>query len=290
MSKIPYIHYQKDKNSLIHTYFVAIIPLLFFGFYKNGLLLYQNDLISFQDIFIPLYFPLISIFVGLFIGIIQKRNKKEMILISLLLSCTVSINTNLIIYALVLFATLFITSVIQCKFAFNYISLVRIMLVLALIFNSYSYLNVAEKIDAFHYNWFDKFWGYTAGGIFTSSIFFLIISFIILNFNKFYKRVIPIFSSLSHVLILGLLFMITKNTFYLNNILNGTTYFAFVMIATSTYTPNTKKGMIIYAIMIGVITSILALIIPLEASFISIFVCSFTIPIINNFLLKKLYK
>ena len=289
MSKIPYIHYQKDQKSLIHTYFIALIPLLFFGFYKNGILLYQNDLITFQDIFIPLYFPLISILIGFLIGVIQKTSKKEMILISLILSCTVSMNTNVLIYSLVLFATLFITSIMSRKYAFNYISLTRIVLILALIFNSYSYLNVAEKIDAFNYNWSDKFLGYANGGIFTSSTFFVIISFLILAFNKFYKKIIPITSSLSYVLILALVFIITKDTTYLNNILNGTTYFAFVMFATDPYTPNTKKGMMIYGVLIGIITSVLSLVIPMEASFISIFICSLTIPLINKFLLKNVY-
>ena len=103
MSRIPYIHYRKDKNDLVNTYFLALLPVLLFGFYKNGILLYQNDLISFLDLFLPLSFYLVSIGIGFLVGVIFKVNKKEMILYSLILACTTSINTNLILYPILLF-------------------------------------------------------------------------------------------------------------------------------------------------------------------------------------------
>lgn len=59
-----YLHYEKDKKSLIRAYFWALIPIILFSFYKNGILLYQNGYISFLDMFLPFYFYLISVLVG----------------------------------------------------------------------------------------------------------------------------------------------------------------------------------------------------------------------------------
>ena len=105
-----YIHYEKDKSSLIHAYYLALIPLFLFGFYKNGILLYQNELISFIDMFIPLYFYGISILIGFLIAMIRKDSKKEYILYGLILACTISMNTNMIFYPILLFVSLFIAS------------------------------------------------------------------------------------------------------------------------------------------------------------------------------------
>ena len=90
MNNIPYVHYSKDKNGLLKTYFIALIPLILFSFYKNGLMLYQNSFISFIDMFIPLYFYLISIGVGFLVSYLNKENKWEYILYSLIIACSIS--------------------------------------------------------------------------------------------------------------------------------------------------------------------------------------------------------
>ena len=155
MNNIPYVHYSKDKNSLLKTYFIALIPLILFSFYKNGLMLYQNSFISFIDMFIPLYFYLISIGVGFLVSYLNKENKWEYILYSLIIACSISINTNKIIYPILLFIALFTTSYLAKKHDFNFLASSRVLIILALFIGSYSYLNVAEKLNAFNYDIFD---------------------------------------------------------------------------------------------------------------------------------------
>jgi len=77
MNKTLYIHNYNNTNNLLNRYLVAIIPLLIFGFYKNGILLYQNDLINFKHLLLPLYFYLISIIIAVIITLITKENIKE---------------------------------------------------------------------------------------------------------------------------------------------------------------------------------------------------------------------
>ena len=52
MNNSPYIHYKNGKKELINLYFIAIIPLILYGIYKNGILLYINDLINIKEVFI----------------------------------------------------------------------------------------------------------------------------------------------------------------------------------------------------------------------------------------------
>lgn len=289
MNKLSYLHYDKDKNSLVKAYFIALIPLLLFSFYKNGILLYQNGLISFIDMFIPLCFYGISSIVGFLVAYINKSDKWEYVLYALILACTVSINTNMLIYPIVLFVSLFIASFLKKKKEFNLLAFTRILLILALLLNSYSYMNVAEKINTFNYNYFDIFIGYGVGGLASNSLFFCLIAFIILCFNKFYKRVIPIISSISFFLVLLILFFITKNNIYLENLINGSAYFAFVFVGADLYVgPCTKIGKIIYGLVIGLFTAILSSFVPIyEVPYIAILFFSFFFLIFDKIAYKK---
>ncbi|MBE6154220.1 MAG: hypothetical protein E7163_01415 [Firmicutes bacterium] len=289
MNKIPYLHYKKSKNNLINTYFIALIPLILFGIYKNGILLYRNDLINFKNIFIPIYFYLISIIIGVLISLIYTEPKKENILTCLIISLTISINTNMIIYPILLFVSLFIAKYLYNKFGFNIMAFTRLLLILSLLINSYSYMNIAEKLNKFDYGMFDIFMGYGIGGIATTSLLFLIISFIILSLNKFYKKIIPIISSLTFITISFIYLFLFKDYQFINTILNGTIYFGFVFIATDVYTPNTQKGMIIYGIIIGFLTGIISIFNAYEASYMAILLASLSIPLINKIVNKDYY-
>ena len=289
MNKLPYLHYGKDKNSLVKAYFIALIPLLLFSFYKNGILLYQNKLISFIDMFIPLYFYIISVLVGFLVAHLNKSDKREYVLYALILACTISINTNMLLYPIVLFVSLFIASFLQKKKEFNLLASTRILLILALLLNSYSYMNVAEKIEAFNYNYLDIFIGYGVGGLASNSLFCCFIAFLILSFNKFYKKVIPIASSFSAFIVFILLFFITKNEIYLENLLNGSLYFAFVFVGTDLYvSPYTKMGKIIYGLVIGLFTALLSILVPIyEAPYLVILLVSLFFPIFDKIIPKK---
>lgn len=290
MNKVPILHNNTDKNDLIKKYYIALIPLLLFSIYKNGIILFNNDLINFIKVLHPLYFYIISIVIGYIVSLIIKENTKENILISLIISCTVSINTNMLFYPLLLFIGLFIGNVInKSKLKVNIASFTRILLILGLLLNSYSYLNIAEKLNKFNYNYFDIFNGLGIGGLANTSTLILILSLIILLTCKYYKRVIPLTASITYIVISFAIIIFTKNYEYLKIILNGMNYFSFIFIAPDLYiTPTSKKGMFIYALLIGIITSILSYIgLIYEASFIGVLLVSLSIPLINKRINKK---
>ena len=72
-------------------------------------------LITFKALFIPLYFYFISIIVGILVSLIFKENKKNNILLCLIISLTISLNTNYLIYPIVLFIMLIITKYLALK-------------------------------------------------------------------------------------------------------------------------------------------------------------------------------
>lgn len=292
MTKVPILHNVVDKKDLVKKYYLALIPLIIFSIYKNGILLFNNDLIKFNKILIPIYFYVISIIIGFIVSKILKEDSKENILICLTASCTISINSNLIIYPIILFVSLFIGKVIvnKSKIKFNITSFIRLILILSLLLNAYSYLNIAEKLNKFNYNYFDIFTGLGIGGLASTSTLILIFSLIILSTCRYYKKIIPISASITYIIInLGII-LITKNYDYLNILLNGINYFSFIFIAPDLYiTPIHQEGMLIYGVLIGILTSIISIWLPYEASIITIFILSLFIPIINNIINNKKY-
>lgn len=290
MNRIPVLHYFKDKSSLINSYFIALVPLLIFGFYKNGILLYQNDLINFKSILIPIYFYGISVVVAFIVAKIMRISVKENILMSLIVVSTISINTNLFIYPILLFVSLFIVQYVynKSKLKFNIQAMTRILLIFSLLINSYSYLNIGEKLDKFNYDLFDAFLGFTTGGIASTSIIILIVSFIILAFNKYYKKIIPVMAILTFSIGSLVIAFLTKDLGNLNILLNGTIYFSFIFVgADIELSPSTKKGMAVYGVLIGLLSAIIGIFNQFDAGFISIMLASLAIPIIERLNNKK---
>lgn len=99
-------------------------------------------------------------------------------------------------------------------------------------------------------------------------------------------------ASLSYLLIFLILYFITKDTSFLSSLLNGSIYFGFLFVASDlTHSPNTKTGMMIYGLLIGVVTAILGIFLPIyEISYISILLVSFLIPLIDKIIVKKFIK
>lgn len=285
--RIPVLHYRKDKKTLVNSYFLALMPLLIFGFYKNGILLYQNGLIKSINMFLPIYFYGISVIVAVIVALIMREDIRENVLIGLVASCSVSINSNMLMYPIVLFVGLFITNYLRKKFTFNKDALIHIFILLALLFGTYSYLNIGEKLGTFNYDLFDVFLGHCSAGVASSSLFMVLIGLGILSINKYYKKEIPISAGISFILTVLVLGPIFKNDIW-HIVLNGAVYFGFVFGAANIYdSPSDKKTMIIYGILIGVLAGLISMFNLYEASFVSVLLVSLFIPAFNRLTAKK---
>lgn len=58
--KGPFIKSSNNTNKIMFHLFIALVPIILFSFYKNGIVLYQNNLTSFFGMFYPLVFILIG--------------------------------------------------------------------------------------------------------------------------------------------------------------------------------------------------------------------------------------
>ncbi len=269
----------KSNNSIKKitiTYLISLIPLIIYGFYKNGIMLYNKKLVGIFGLFKPIIFLILGILIGALVNLIYetyiKKNKDTIIdkifssfhiVYGALISCIVSINTNIFLFIIISFLTLFLSKFVKNKL--NFVALCALIIFFIMnIFGKFSFLNIYETTNNLKLDTIDYLIGRGSGGIFTTSIIALIISFLILYFSKTYKKVIPIFSIISFFSLV-IIYCIFKSD--IGNILNMTftngILFSFIYIANEpTSSSYTKKGQIIYGLLVGITTFLLYLIQP----------------------------
>ena len=282
----------KSNNSIkriSYIYLLSLLPLILFGFYKNGIKLYLKDYVNILGMLKPLIFIIMGFVIGVLVNILYerliKKNKDKLsdIIFSsfhpiygILIASIISINTNLILFSLVTFIVLFISKFIKNN-KINYVCLVSLIIFFIMnIFGKFSFLNIYESSNNFNLNAIDYMFGRGSGGIFTTNILLLIISFIVMYYTKTYKKNIAIFSSITFI-ILAIIYLIIKND--IGNIMymlfsNGI-LFSFIFIATEPISSSyTKKGKTIYGILVGILTFLLYLINPALSSLGAILITS----------------
>jgi len=289
----------KSDNSIkriSYMYILSLLPLILFGFYKNGISLYIKDYINIFEMFKPLFFIFIGFCIGSLVNIIYEKNIKKNkdkymnIIFSsfhpiygILISCIISINTNLFLFSIVSFVVLFLSKFIKNN-KINYIALTSLIIFLIMsIFDKFSFLNIYEISNKFNLNAIDYMFGKGSGGIFTTNIILLVVSFIFLYNVKTYKKSISI-SSISTFVILVVLYSVIKNN--IGNIMNilftNGILFSFIYIATDSISSSyTKEGKVIYGILVGLFTFLLYLINPALSSLGGILIASILNSIID---------
>ena len=282
----------KSNNSIkkiSYMYILSLLPLILFGFYKNGISLYMKKYVNIFEMFKPLLFIIVGFIIGILVNVIYEKyikksnDKLNNIIFSsfhpiygLLIACIISINCNIILFSIVSFIVLFISKFIK-KNTINYISLTGLIIFLIMnIFGEFSFLNIYESSNKFNLNTVDFMLGKGSGGIFTTNIILLIISFIFLYNVKTYKKSISIFSISTFTILVIIYCIITNNLGNIMNILftNGI-LFSFIYIATDTVSSSyTSEGKIIYGILVGLFTFLLYLVNPVLSSLGGILIAS----------------
>lgn len=282
----------KSNNSIkriTSTYLISLLPLILFGFYKNGISLYIKKYVNILEMFKPLVIILLGFLIGATVNVIyekkinkNKDNIKDIIFSSLhpiygiLIGCISSINTNIILFSLVTFIILLISKFTR-NTKINYITLTSLIIFFIMnIFGKFSFLNAYEVSNNFNMNTIDYLFGKGNGGIVTTNILLLIISYIILYNSNIYKRNIPIYSFISFLL-LTIIYCFIKNDIgnIMNMLFTNGILFSFVYIASEPNSSSyTRLGSTIYGIIVGVLSFIFYLINPALSSLGGIFIAS----------------
>ena len=281
-----FLHTKENISIIVKKYLLCLLPLIIYGIYKNGYLLYSRNLISFPEIFKIVYLLLISFCVYLIINkLIFKKSFWSLDLVFILvIPLFMPSNINIVIYTLGLFMSYLLASILEKKLKFNKMAFCKLFIILLLVlFSNYTYLNSGEALNIYSLNLWDNLWGRNIGGIATSNIILGLIILIIFCLTNIYKKSVAI-SSLLTFLILTLIL----KDFNINIITYSTPILGIILLnIDTTSTPVTKKAMIIYGTMHGILTSILTTYLNLnEGVFISTLFLSFFALLLDKILEK----
>ena len=263
-------------SDLVIEQIYLLIPLIIYGIYKNGYLIYEKGLIKSFLILKPLYLVLIGVIIKIIIDLIRYKKIKVdcNLLYFILIGMIMPYNINIILYIICLTCLYIITNIIEKYIKFNKVCLIYLLIILInFIMNDFTFKSALELSYKFNYSFLDLLMGRSVGGISSTSIFFSLIAFVILIFNFYYKKDIPFFINLTYLLLGTIYFIIfEKSSILLNNDL----IFASVFIsALPEYSPYKKINQILYSILIGIFSFILSIYFnSIIAIYLSIFIVS----------------
>ena len=124
----------------------------------------------------------------------------------------------------------------------------------------------------------------------SESTLFAIIGYVILLFNNYYKKEIPIICVLTYVLIGILLYfggVVKFNELLINTFNSGFIFVAVFVASLSTATPVVRSGRVIYAILVGIISAIMVNLVKFNMGiYIAILVIGLITPALNRFKLS----
>lgn len=290
-----YVRSNKSIKSITLTKLLFLLPLIVYGFYKNGIYLYQEHYISFIEIFRPLIYVFIGALVGISVNILYgkfiKKSKDDWSSIifssfhleyGVIIGCLVSINTNVLIYTLVLFIIFIISKFLNNRINIMCFTLIIIYLLSKIVGNP-SFLNSYEMSKTFSYEFMDYLIGRYPGGVASTHVILILLGLFGLYITNNIKIGISLSSLVTLFLLFGVYSLITNNSFtnlfFANNIVMLMSY-----VATDTKTScYTKKGMIVFGVLIGILTFINHFIEPVLAPLVSILFVS----LFNNLIDRK---
>lgn len=267
-----FVREETNIKKIISYLYISIIPLLIFGFYKNGIKGYDGIYILH-----PLILDLVGFASGALVSIILEKKKPLTSFYpfyGLLSASLVFPNTSIIVFGLICFISLFIYKKIN-KNNVNIVCVIALIVILISNFYETSYLNLVINSNT-NLDGLDYLLGKGSAGLNASCTLLSLASYLYLSTKDFYKREIPLYSFLiySILMVIYLSFIGDINSLFVRLLSNGTIFslvFVSTMGTTSSYT---KRGRICYALILGILMFILSFSFPSLAVISAIFLVS----------------
>ena len=267
-----FVREETNIKKIISYLYISIIPLLIFGFYKNGIKGYDGIFILH-----PLILDLVGFASGALVSIILEKKKPLTSFYpfyGLLSASLVFPNTSIIVFGLICFISLFIYKKIN-KNNVNIVCVIALIVILISNFYETSYLNLVINSNT-NLDGLDYLLGKGSAGLNASCTLLSLASYLYLSTKGFYKREIPLYSFLiySILMVIYLSFIGDINSLFVRLLSNGTIFslvFVSTMGTTSSYT---KRGRICYALILGILMFILSFSFPSLAVISAIFLVS----------------
>lgn len=267
-----FVREETNIKKIISYLYISIIPLLIFGFYKNGIKGYDGIYILH-----PLILDLIGFASGALVSIILEKKKPLTSFYpfyGLLSASLVFPNTSIIVFGLICFISLFIYKKIN-KNNVNIVCVIALIVILISNFYETSYLNLVINSNT-NLDGLDYLLGKGSTGLNASCTLLSLASYLYLSTKDFYKREIPLYSFLTYsiLMVIYLSFIGDINSLFVRLLSNGT-IFSLVLVSTmGTTSSYTKRGRICYALILGILMFILSFSFPSLAVISAIFLVS----------------
>lgn len=289
-----FIHSENSIFSLNIRYLLVLLPLILFGFYKNGILVYQKGYTTILGMFKPLIIPLMGFGIGLLLFFLLVKRKKNNLIMplkastfpiqTLIVGMTMPIKVNIYAYLvlMIVLSIIYLKFFYNKKFSFNFIALSIILIILgSYLLGDYKnilelYINNYEASVSLNPSLYRLIIGFNHSGLGISSHLIVIIVFIYLMGVITYKREIPIFLIVSFIIV-GIISLIMGSTFssQLRYLFNSSIIFSLFFIANeSTSSPTTNLAMIFYSLLIVILYLVFNLFASSLAIYLAIFVVS----------------
>ena len=293
--------YVRNNRSIFTISIVRItllIPLIIYGFYKNGIYLYQKGYVGVLGMFRPLVFIIGGGIIGGLVNYIYerliKKNKsglKEVLFSSfhieygLVLGCIMPVSINAIIYFSTVFVLLFLS-----KFTRNRINIMCLTFIaiycLSIFLNIFEYANIYELSRAFSYEFMDYLIGKAPGGIAATHIVLLMVALFGLYITNNSKTSITFYALISSFVLFGVYAMIA-NVNFPNIIFGYNMIFIYTYVATDSVTSSyTKYGKKVFGALVGILSFGFYFVNPIIAPYIAIIIVS----LFNNLIDRKFSK
>ncbi|MDD2505022.1 MAG: RnfABCDGE type electron transport complex subunit D [Bacilli bacterium] len=297
-----YLRSNHNIKNISLKLFISLLPLIIAGFYKNGIKLYQHNLVGIFGLLKPLLFSLLGFIIGVLVNIIYhyilRKDKDKFLNIvfnsfhpiyGIIIASVISINTNILLFSFITFI-MFLISKFFKNTKFNVMAATALIIILIFyLTGNFSFSNVYEISTVLNLNTLDYLIGMGSGGINTSFVLFILISFLFLASQDYYKKSIALSSSIVFSSIMIIYSIINNQVgLVLENIFANGILFCFVFIATETLSSSyTKSGQIVFGTLVGGLTFLLFLIEPTLAALGAILIVSLLHLFIDYICLKK---
>ena len=296
--------FKKNKILGINLlYILSVLPLIIFGFYKNGIVVYQHDFISLllalQYLIIPIVIIILSyVFETYYYMGIKKEEDTNSVVNSIVpyvnVLCYLVCAPNDYLWLTI---PLIIVLDVLLKFIDNKLAINQIALFKGILFGVMTLMNNLNYANLYEASLSNQvtdpamlFIGNGIGAIGVTSSLCALIGYIILLFNSYYKKDIPIVAFIGYAIVSIIMYFVGGLSFndILVNTFNSGLLFALIYVASlSTATPVIRSGRIIYALLVGVLCAISVNILNMDIGvYIVILVLGLLSPIFDKFKLS----
>ena len=290
----------KDNKilSINFLYILSLIPLIIFGYYKNGYLVWHNGYIPFfyslQYIIIPVIIILLSyVFETYYYVVVKKDDDMHNVFNSIApfintICYLICAPTNPLYITIPIIVILdVILKFIDKKFTINQIALFKCCLFgILYVMGIKGMANLYEIEMGAATGLKDLFLGFGTGGIGVTSSLCALIGLVILLFNSYYKKDVPFITIIGYGIVALIVYLVGDVTIKQLLVKAFSSSFIFVAIfvaSLSNATPVVRSGRVLYALLVGMLSSVFVNVLDIYVGvYITVLVFSLLVPLFDK--------